>query len=408
MARAKFDHRADILGLYKRGAPELDLNDQEFRFTALRPGLGPLPLDSVIEQVEWVDESSGGMLNVLPVLRGSATIRKPHPDQQGAKLVLKDGHRIRCSLRLGGSWTPLWEMRIIRPVTDVATGSMTVELCDDLWLVAQSQGDFRFVKGTRKRRNGWRYDEIVAEVCREYGVPIVALAHGQRRINHFEEDDCSPLYAIRRVVEKERSWTGIPLVIAWRWDEKRKRFGLHIAPFRRNPVLYMLSDQIQSAQVSVTRSAELVSQVEATGHVGAKGKAKKVTILVKSKEAQQQYGLLRREHNFTGRFDSRADLRRQAKQRLADKAEPVRALEVTHAGIAVVRRGDAIRVRIPEEGFKGERGVTFVQTARHQLSAGSYTMDLTLNFTDPLDPAVVRKEKATAARARKRSQRGGG
>jgi hypothetical protein len=127
---------------------------------------------------------------------------------------------------------------------------------------------------------------------------------------------------------------------------------------------------------------------------------------VVSKKGVQRYGYIEREQKYAYRVESKRELRLRAQRSLARSMRPVRLLEnFTHPGIASLRRGDAIRVSIPSEGYIGAQGIVFVIGVTHTLSAGDYTMTMTLGLHDPMDPNKIRAEREAALRARKRAAR---
>jgi hypothetical protein len=86
-----------------------------------------------------------------------------------------------------------------------------------------------------------------------------------------------------------------------------------------------------------------------------------------------------------------------------------RHVTFTHPGLPFVDRGDALRLSLPDGDFEQ---IVFVVSARHDLSAGAYTMDITIGFDDPwrVDRRKARaqrkKDEAAARRRRKRGEHG--
>jgi hypothetical protein len=69
-----------------------------------------------------------------------------------------------------------------------------------------------------------------------------------------------------------------------------------------------------------------------------------------------------------------------------------------------VRRGDAVRIRIPSEGIRGDEGILFVVSVVHTLSAGDFNMSLDLTHIDPLDPNKLKELREAALRKQKRAE----
>lgn len=404
----------DFQQAYALDAEPLDLSTQEFRLTAVRPNIGPpVPIDGLIEQVEWRDEGNAYSLNTIPVLRGTMAYRQQDPSSpEGSGIHIQDGHRIRCEVKWFGNWKPLWEMRILTPpARTVEDGTTTIELADDLVLAAQSEGMFRYRAGKSRRRTGWRYDEIVVDVCRRFRIPCGPLVKGQKRYKNFHPDGqpISPLEAIRLAVQAEEDYTGRRFVISWRPDAKG-RFCLHVTHPARNAMLYTLADQIRNATVSPVRRAQLATAVVATGTTKKRGKAtsKKYVHREVNPDAVRQYGYIEKRVRVPGGYaDGMGDVVAKAKRDLAKNLKPVRAItNFVHYGIATTRRGDTVRVSLPHEGFVGDAGFLWVVSVTHTLTPSDYTMALDLTWRDPLDPNKLRAAREKALRAQKRATRG--
>lgn len=378
-----------------------DLGAQEFRFIAIRPderAKQTVVIDPLVESAEWREE--GGVDgNAIPILRGSVTLRKPHPDEP--QINLHHGHRFRCDVRWGDAWKEVWTMRAYKPVLQVGDGSWQFELADDLLLLSRSEENFRYRKGKKTHRRGWRGDQIIADIARRFGVRCDCV---RMRLYHknFDEQGISPLEAIRKVVAAETEHTGQRLNIVWRNSR------VTIVKPRRNPTIYKLQDQITAAQIEVNHSAQMATAYRARGSQkkGKKGKRrKKFKRLVAHREMVRKYGYVQRPVTIKGSIDSRRELIDKAKRKLAKSAKPVKKIEVSHYGIAFIRRMDAVQVEIPQEGYTGSKGVLWVQSVAHSLSSGTYTMDLTFRYEDPYDPVKIQKERDAAARKRKRETR---
>lgn len=399
-AKKKNRQRTDYFKVYGRPDAPLELNDQEFRLTALRRDLGNIPIDRLTESFEWRDEGTEDGLNTIPVLRGSLTLRKPHPDSPGGDVEINPGHIIRCEVRWGGRWMEVWRMRIQKPTVSL-DGGWTHELADDLILAAESEASFRYVRGKRHKK-GWYYHEIVKDIARQYRIPLGQIAKGKHRIKRFTHAKISPLEAIRLAVQEEHKHEHRHLVIRWQYDKARKRSALTILPLRRNKTLYRLAKQIRTADITETPRGRRATALIVRGHQKRKdGTRKKIRTRVVDAQAVRKYGYIQKDYN-AGVVDSLADARREAKLRIARFLKPKKTIEnLSHSGIAWVRRGDAVQVVIPDEGFKGDKSVMFVVSVAHQVSGGDYTMNLTLGLTDPVEKSREQREKAIRAQKRR-------
>jgi hypothetical protein len=418
--------------------PAFPLATQEFRFNVLRPDRGDKPpITSLVESCEWRDEGTLDNLNAIPVLRGTMQLRKPHPDDPIKPVKIHDGHVVRCQVNWGGRWKELWRMRIITESISISDGAWSFEMADDLQLISRSTYDFEYVAGKDSRKKGWRYHEIVRHVCKDCKIPLDRkMPKGDRWIKDFNEQDISPLEAIRQVVLMEEEWTGRKHVIFWR-DGK-----LHVKRLRRNPLLFTLDDQLRAGSINRSRKAEIFTAVTGTasgptkadeddGGGGGGGdeeedgggdeddneneddgkereeETEKYEVTVVNKKAVAKYGYIHKTLKLGSAIESRRELKQLVNEKIRKSVETVEVMEgFSHYGIAFVRRGDAIRVRLPEEGVEGLDGFLFVTTVAHSLSAGDYTMtlDLTTVENDPLDPNELAEAKERAKKHRQNAK----
>lgn len=419
--------RKDALKLYSNTAPDVNLDQQEFRFTliqtqatrtktfvvrrrtlgetrrAARRAIGRVnertSIDGVVESCEWVDEG-GESGNAIPILRGTIAIRLPAPeDEQGRDPKIEDGDRVRCDVRWGGDWHEVWMMRIAKPVTTVGDGTIRLELADDCLLLSQSRASFRYRKGKKKRKRGWKYDQIIRDIAGDFGFNV-SCVKGKAWITNLSEADASPLDMIRQAVAKESKKTKLRYAIYWR----NNRLNVH--PLRRNAMLYVLADQITEASVERSRKAEMATAIRARGSAkGKKGKRKKFSDLIVNGEAVARFGYIERPVRLSGSIDSKGELLAEGKRELAKRMKPVKKVELTHVGIAFVRRFDAVLVHLPEQGYEDNRGLMWVSAVTHSLSSGSYTMSVTLRVEDSIkgrtERDAVRRQAARAKREKK-------
>jgi hypothetical protein len=412
VARSRFEAKsAKQVGV--TAARPMDLTHEDFRFTAIRPGMSPvrLSLDGVVESVEWRDEGTEFNLNTIPALRGSITMHQAHPDSGGERIDLREGDRVRCELREGqGQWRPYWTMRVQRPQTTVEDGTITADLADDLILASRSEGDFHYRKTGSRKKRGWLAHEIIEGICSDWKIPAGLITRGTFRME-FNERGITPLEAIRQVVRREAKETGRKFLIRWMYVKSLGREGLCVLPMRRNPLMDVLESQIRTALITHGRIERIVTA--AVGHGTLRRKSKSTTkphklkdVRYVDREAVKRFGYISKQIDV-GKVDSQAQLRRRLIREVNERQKPYRSVEnFSHAGIPDIRRGDAVQIRIPDEGFAGRSGIMFVTSIVQTLSAADYTMTLNLSFTDQLDPAKLKAQREKAERARKRRQKG--
>lgn len=396
-----------ILDQFSTVGEDFPINRQEFRFTAVRPDIDNIDISGLVVSAEWRDEGTADNLNSVPVLRGTLNLIKPDFTQLGAEVQIEDGHRVRCDVRWAGQWTHLWEMRILTPAIQLQDGNWTFELADDIQaVIGLNEGTFRYRRGKTKKRSGWRYDEIIRDIAKHYRVPLGEVVKGTYRMKNFDPGRTTVIDAMRQAVEKEQAHTGRRYVMVWKYSAKAGRYALHVVRLRRNPLLYVLQDQILTASIETIRDAALITACTAHGSGKKKGskKRKRYTSRYVDPAGVKRYGYINRVIDLQGNIDSQGEMDRETKRYVARHMKPKHVVSIGHVGIAFLRRGDAVRMEIPSEGLSGKTGIVFITSVIHSLSAGGYTMDLTLQFVDPLDPKKLRAERDAALRARKRKK----
>jgi hypothetical protein len=437
-----------------------------------RTASGPINITTLCDGLSWSDQSTDSLANIntQAAMIGSITLKKPAlrqydklvPPVLSARIVNGTdrmgalGVVVIAQLGYGSHYMNLWAMRVTPGDTantaetvTLADGSWTLNLTDDLWTMAQTVADFKYAAGKKTRKQGWRCDEIALDVCKRYRVPVRTLAQGTA---HFsltvgQTHLTSPLHVITAAYGEEEKRTGRTFIIRWGAPDKRYPFGaLEVVPMRRNRNLTRLREQLIDATLSRSQSNGFATIIEAHGTLGGKkGKTHKLTHTETSQDGMRRFGWIRKTINF-GKVSSELELKILAKRALAQRLTPIRSAELNHPGIATIRRGDAIHIDIPEEGYsnvtlnalqtpKGKQpkwlissltaaeksdpslfdlsappagskptanlpalrpvanqGIAFVTSASHSVSAGSYVMDLQTSFLDVLDPAAVRAQ----------------
>jgi hypothetical protein len=457
-----------------------------------------IDISRLCDTLTWQDQSSDDLrnINTQAAMTGSVTLHKPalreydrlapliFPGESFSARVTKDrtylkpgamGSQIICQVGYGNTYTNLWVMRVVpgynantaEQVT-LSDGSWTLTLADELWNIAQNVADYKYTKGKKIRPNGWRCDEIAHDLCRRYRIPVRFLAQGTAYfgLTHAQTTLTSPIHVITEAYHEETKRTGRTFIIRWGAPNKQFPVGaLEIVPMRRNRLLYALREQLLEATLGRSQSPDFATVIEARGQIVTgtkKKKTKKVTYTALNKRAIRRNGWVRKTINF-GKVESEAELKVLATRMLAVRLTPVRTAELTNPGIATIRRGDAVRINLPEEGYTSvkllpyadvqakispalrdaekldpslfdlatasvgalapntsqkvldanvparlpiaDQGIAFVTSAVHSASAGSYTMDLQMGFIDVLDPAEIRAQVDQAVRRYKAGQK---
>jgi hypothetical protein len=352
----------------------------------------------------------------------------------------------------------------------LSDGSWTLTLADDLWNIAQNVADYKYTKGKKIRPHGWRCDEIAHDLCVRYRIPVRTLAQGTSYfgLGHAQTTLTSPIHVITEAYHEETKRTGRTFIIRWGAPNTQFPFGaLEVVPMRRNRLLYAFREQLTEATLGRSQSADFATVILARGQiitgVKKKKKTRKVAVTARNDRAIKRNGWVRKTVNF-GRVESERELAILAQRMLATRLVPLRTAELTNPGIATIRRGDAIQINLPEEGYTNvnllpysdvspkvqgaalreaekldpslfnlpdpnvgavapqnpsgpldknvparlpvaNQGIAFVTSAAHTVAAGSYSMDLQMGFINVLDPAEMRVQVDQATRKYKADQK---
>jgi hypothetical protein len=387
-------HKPNLTKYYRYDAGTIDLTQQEFRTTLLKPkGVKQrrVKIDHLITSIEWRYEQGD------PVLHGNLTVRKF--DKKKIRIV--EGDTLKLDVRWFGRWHEVWRMVLRDPEESTAGGSTSFTLDDPMSVLQESRDTWHYAKSKKGGHpEGWKCHQIARDVAKRYKIRLGKVAKGKRWIRELEHNDYSPIQILQRAYALERAESGHRYVMRW------SNGKLNILPMRRNPLLYVLGSMIQDAAITYEeRGEDFCTAVTVRATLKEKGKkAKKITVLVTDKQAMRKYGFIHRELKG-GNVKSEADARKLGRRHLNKKAKRKRTITgLTHHGIAFIRRGDAIRINLPEKGFKkGKDSICFVSAGSWSLSGGTFSMNLDVTFDDPFATTKkVRKDKDKKKRDEKR------
>jgi len=377
-------HEPDLRRYYSFKAPEFEPGDMVFSVALVRPGASTLPLDAVLEDLEWTDENE--------LLAGTCTLRRPDSGNP-ASLPIGRGHRVRLRTQWGGEDYELWQMRVQIPSIEDGT-VLPIELRDDMDLVRRTKKD-RLARKNKRHPRGVLPHDALREAARRDGVQLGAIAETKTRIRHLSKKACNLLDWAKALYKRETDKTGRAFVF-------RMRDGrFEVVPYGRNRIAYRFGSQIQTYSMQRVGAQKPVTVVTGRGRVGKGRRARKLTYTATS-SVVQRLGYSHDEHDF-GVVDDLADLRSQTRRYLARKLRLRKAITITVPLVPFVRRGDAVIVDLPEEGFKGEEAFMFVASATHSMNAGSRTTVLELVETDHF--AKYQEEQEKELREKKRRER---
>ena len=391
------------------------------RIRLLARGQGKtVDISNYVDNLNWQDRSSDDLrdINTQAVMTGTITVHKPPlrqyrelmpliypgeslsarvPGSYGSMGYGALGVVVICQIGYGNKFSNVWAMRV-NPGFDSGTaetvtlsdGSWNWNLTDDLWTLAQSVADFKYTAGKVSRKQGWRCDQVAHDVCQRYRVPVRTLSQGTAYFSlpHNQTHLVSPLHVITLAYHEETKRTGRTFIIRWSAPDTKFPFGaLEVIPMRRNRVLYQFRDQLLDATLTRSQAPGFATVIEARGTLpGHKGKTRKITLTASSSNgyAIKRFGFIRKTINF-GRVSSRLELEILAKRALAQRLSPIRTAELNHPGIATIRRGDAIHINLPEEGY-GNVTLTSLATPGSKGNSKAYTS--ALQDAEQADPTM--------------------
>lgn len=328
-------------------------------------------------------------------MTGNLQLRRPKAGDAGS-LPIERGHRVRCRVKWAGSWYELWTMRCEPPEVQPEEDIVSVNLKDDMDLIKRTKRDWSF-RQTKHRKFGYFPEEIVRIVCARAGIKVGAIAKGKYRVPALSLKNATPLDVFKRAYAYEREKTGRSFVIRIR-DGK-----LEIVPLKRNPSVYVLAKQIQTALVTQEPASETPATVlTGRGRIGSGKDTRKVAYTDYDRAVVRRYGYVHRDRNF-GRVESVGDLREKTQRALAKQLKVNRTATIQYEGIPFIRRGDGAKLMLGAEGFSGREAFVYATTATHNVQGATYTS--TWDFTTD-DPYVALKAEAEKAqREAKRRER---
>lgn len=398
-ARQRADLPEDVW--HYSGTEHVHVGEDDWRVIAYRGNHGDhQDVTPYVTAVTWEDNG--------PILTGTVSIRKP---ADMAHLDLGDGHVLRLDhRRLGqGAFNEVWRMRIGGPVDNtVATinpkeGTYDFQLADDLALLAKSGKVHYKVRKDKAHPKGVLVHDAIRTFCAREGIPVTALPVMRHRIKKWSMH-AEPLNIIAALVRQENHNEDSDYRLAWR------NGGLTLLPKQRSKYLLYMSDSIVEAALTQGRRADYANLLEvkatASKDSGKDSKDKprrkrgKIAVTVQSARHIARFGRIKRK--VTVEADSQAEALRKGRQALVKRLRPKRTLSITHAGIPGLRRQHALKIKLPDQGIEQ---IVYVTAVSHSVSAGEYTMEVTVRFTDPfVDKKKEKREQEKRDKARQRNR----
>lgn len=385
-AKLRSDDRRDF---WTAKASPLSYGREEFRFRLIRSERR-LPAQNIDP---WVTDCSWGREDAK--LAGQLTFRRPLADRAATMLVKDD--EVELQRRIGeASWKPQWRLRVAVPDHQVGGGTMTVALSSPtLDALFKTKVAWKFRKD-RRHPKGWTAKQITEHVARRLGVPLVSVPGASHRIVKLVRKEASGADIINAAWKAERQATGR------RFDADTSTGRLEVREIAAPRYKLLVSGSMLDATVRQSLGS-LATVIVATATVKAKGsrRARKLRVTVVNQARRRRYGYIVKTVKAPAGIDSAAGLRRWAKAELARTARPKDTITFTHPGLPDLDRGDVIGLKIPDADFDQ---LVFVTAVQHTVGPASYTMEVTVSFTDPYVDARaerVKKKKAIAAARRR-------
>ena len=375
-------------------APPRGYGREEFRFTLLRTQrrLPTLNIDPFVEHCNWERASTGRT--------GELNFRRPLTARGASEIA--HGDVVRCELATWGSgnWRPLWQMTVQTPTHDIVPGLISLALKTALDpTLAKSKTAFKFRKD-RLHPRGWTATQITQAVARRFHIPLGRVARSTTRITRLVETHAGPVDVIAKAWQREREATGR------RFDIDLSTGRLEVLDLRRPDYMLLLGAAITDATIE-HRTAGITSALVVTATRHKTGERRKAKLRVKVTDAARlkRYGYIVQTVRAPRGIDTLSELRRYAKARLARMHGPRQDVTFSHPGLPWIDRGDAIMLDLPEDGLQQ---LVYVTAVRHDVSAGSYTMQVTVAWSDPwaADEKAQRVKRKKAAAARRRGRHG--
>jgi hypothetical protein len=401
-----------------------------FRFLLRRAFDGSVvPLENVIS-VTWDDNSA--------LVTGNIQVQDTTIEASRRQAGVAQGDQIACQVDVhdGQGFKQLWLMRTKSSGLTYSDGSRTFDLANDLQLLQESEGVFRY-SGTGQdphtgphtghhpvKRGGWMGRDIILDICDRYKVPVGAMYEGfpeQKIGNFYRAAPMSPLEAIKAVVNIE--FQKFKRRLTTRWFDG----AFYVTPLRRSEHLRALGPTLIEAAFKSELRPEFTSVLTLhglplkftpnkndpgghTSHIMQGGsvfpsvivnsKVDHTTVTRESTAAVSRFGYVRK---ILYDPDARTldDLTKHADDYLSIVAKPKKTLQLTLPGIPYIYRGDAIRLGLGDTALRNQ--LVWVSAITNTITPQQYLQTLTIVFDDPFvnhaDLAKVWRLKKTHAEA---------
>lgn len=354
---------------WRKAATPISLGRDEWRVRVIRGNVPDiLTVDVEVTEVSWTDNPDGAMT-------GSVTLARPFK-APGIETI-SNGHLFVLEHRTSSyaDFQEVWRMRAKTPDVSVDGKTVSYSVVADTDLLQRSHTTFRYGK-SKGLPDGPRLESIIRDAAEDFGFKIGEMYPLHHRVKKLTVKG-SPYDLIVRCLRLERTEGGGRRII-WRWRNGK----LDIVPLRRSQNMLLLGATILSASYTQDMKDSFATAIRVRGTMKAHGgkKRKKGSVLVEDDDAIGRYGYILRELSAPKGVDTREEMERYAKRQLLTRRKLKKEVSFSHPGVASLRVWDAIKVYLPEVGLNT---LCYVNSVEHSVTPGSYTMDVTIRFTDP-------------------------
>lgn len=376
----------DLRRYYAHRLPEFDPADFAMELTLIRGSAPALALNAVTESVDWQDTSG------TSAMTGSLSLRRPLP-QDANSLPIGRGQRVRMKIKWGGSWYKLWDMRTESPSVDLS-GTVSVDILDEMDMARRSQRD-RLYRKDKAHPKGWTADQVVRHAAKVDGIKLGKLAKGKHHMKRLKRNDASFLDIARSAYQEETDETGRRFVMRFRDG----RF--EVVPYTRNAVTFRFGANIIQGSVSREGTAKPVTAITGTARLGKGKSAKKIRFTLADKRVTKRFGYYHREKDY-GHVTSLAALKTKVHRAYAESLRVTRKASFTVPFTPFLRRGDAVMLDLPSEGYAGANAFAFITDVEHRIAAGTRQTTITVDDVDPIHYYKEQREKVLREKARQK------
>lgn len=379
MATTKSSQRAPAPKDYwRKSQVPMSLGRDEWRVRAIRGNVPDIvTLDVEVTDASWSDTGEGPM---------SGTVTLSRRFKEAGIPTISNGHLLILEHRTStyAEFQEVWRMRVKNPDVSVEGRTVSFNVVEDTDLLARSRTIFRYGK-SKGLPDGPRLQSILVDAAEKFGVKIGDCYPLHHRVKKLTVTG-SLMDLIVRILRLERT-EGSGHRLIWRWRNGK----LEIVPLRRSQNMLLIGGAILSASYTQSMKDTFATAIRVRGTMKAAGgkKRKKTSVLVEDDDAIKRYGYILKELKAPKGVDTHDEAVRYAKRQLLTRRKLKKEVSFSHPGVVSLRRWDAIKLYLPEIELNT---LCYVNSVEHSVSPGSYTMDVTVRFTDPY---VDTRSKAT-------------